>query len=107
MSWLVLFPIIGCWLTFYAVRSNRREIHAFRDGTAVLARVSFTGYDTSTSVNHRHPFKLGWQFDVRGKMFEGSITSMEKSELEDFAAGKEVVVLYAPENPAINTLWVP
>ena len=104
---VLIFPGVGGALLFFAVRSNRREIRAFRFGTPATARMIFAGPDTSTTLNGRHPFQVVWSLERNGEKYEGSISSMDPTELESFAQSQELVVLYDPENPAINTLWIP
>ena len=104
---VLIFPGVGGALLFFAVRSNRREIRAFRFGTPAMAKVTFAGPDTSTTMNGRHPFQVVWSLERNGEKYEGSISSMDPTELEGYAQSQELVVLYDPENPAINTLWVP
>jgi hypothetical protein len=102
----LIFPILGGALTFFAVRSNRREIFAYVNGVPATARVVFVGDDTSTTINGRHPMKIEWEFRVGSEVYSGSISSMRVLELEEFLEAKEVVVLHDPERPEINTLFV-
>lgn len=102
----LIFPIVGGLMTFFAVRGNRREIAAFTHGTAVAARVTSAGYDKSTKINGRNPFQIAWEFTVETDVFHGSISSMEASDLQDFVTHPELIVLYLPENPRINTIYV-
>ncbi|HEY3448710.1 MAG TPA: DUF3592 domain-containing protein [Myxococcales bacterium] len=107
-AFTLLFPIIGGLFAFLAVRSNRREIRAYREGRPVMARVTYAGLDHSTRLNNRHPFKISWEFKVNGSAsYTGSISSMREEDLHAFATAGEIVVLYDPEDPGINTLYVP
>jgi hypothetical protein len=102
----LMFPALGFTLVFFAVRSNRREIRAFTDGQPILARVTYSGYDRSTRINGRSPLQLRWEFKVNGEIYDGSISSMSTLLVEDQMDKKEVVVLYDPMNPRINTIYV-
>jgi hypothetical protein len=104
---MLIMPALGITLTFFAVRSNRREIRAFEEGTPILARVSFAGPDTSTTINGRHPHKLVWEFQVDGEVYSGSISCMSLLLIEDLMQKKEIPVLYDPLAPKVNTVWVP
>jgi hypothetical protein len=103
----VLFaPLVGLLLVFIAVRSNRREIHAFTHGTATAGHVTFAGEDRSTKINGRHPIKVQWEFDVDGKKYTGKISSTDRSDFRGVMTGMRVPILYEPSNPAINTLYI-
>ena len=107
-AFVLLFPILGGVFTFLSIRSNRREIRAFREGRPVVARVTYAGLDHSTTMNNKHPFKISWEFQADGsRSFTGSISSMREEDLAAFASAGEIVVLYDPEDPGINTLYVP
>ena len=101
-----LFPLIGLMLFGGAVRSNRREIRAFRDGTETQGQVTFVGEDTSVRINHRHPLKVAWSFEVQGAAYTGELSSLDHSKLHGFKQGDAVTVLYLPDDPKANTVWV-
>jgi hypothetical protein len=102
----LLFPGIGLTLAFVGWRSNRREIRAFTDGRPVTARVTSVGQDYSVTVNGRHPLRMEWQFEVASQQYSGSISAMDRALFGDLTEQKEVVVLYDPMNPDVNTIWV-
>src|SRR5690606_3987560 len=57
-----LFPLLGVILLFFAVRSNRRGVRAFRRGVVETGYVVFAGPDPTTTINGRHPHKVEWLF---------------------------------------------
>jgi hypothetical protein len=101
-----LHPIVGSVLVFVAVRSNRRESRAFVHGKAVRGRVVRREEDRNTRMNRRRPWIVGWEFEVDGQRYEGSLSNMDKAELERGIPTSEVVVLYDPERPRVNTAYV-
>ncbi len=103
---LLIFPLIGLTLTFFAVRSNRREIRAFTDGKPITAKVVFAGEDMSTRINGRHPLQVCWEFKVDGEIYKGSISTMTRLLIEDLMQKEELTILYEPMNPDINTVWI-
>jgi len=103
---VLIFPAIGFLLVGLAVRSNRRDIRAFVNGVPVAARVVRFGPDLSTRVNGRHPFQVCWEFRVEERIYSGSLSSMSMLALEDLGKAQELVVLYDPADPSINTAWV-
>ena len=103
---VLLFPILGLVLAFFAVRSNRREIRAFVHGEPARAKVVFFGADRSVQINGRNPIRLSWEFRVAESIYSGSLSSMSMLALEDLGKAEEIVVLYDPADPAVNTVWV-
>lgn len=103
----LLFPVLGGALLISAIRSNRREIRAFTNGRPILARVTFRGQDHSTKVNGRHPFLMRWEFRTESGHYHGAISSMKLLDIKAFGDAEQVVILYDPADPRINTLYVP
>jgi hypothetical protein len=104
---VLLFPIIGLLMTGLAVRSNRREIRAFVYGQPAAAQVRGAGFDLSTTINGRHPWRVDWVFRLEdGKAYAGSLSSMSKDALEELSKAQEIAVLYDPADPSVNTAWV-
>lgn len=105
-AFVLLFPFIGFFVGLSAYRSNRREILAFERGTPIAATIDYQGSDTSTKMNGRHPFMIRWSFDVNGKRHTGSISHMERSALAPLIRGDQIIVLYDPSDPSVNTAYV-
>lgn len=103
---VLLAPALGAILTFFAVRSKRREIRAFINGQPITARVVFAGTETRVKMNGRNPFVVRWEFSVEGRTFKGSVSSMERALIERLMRRKELTVLYVPDNPRVNTVYV-
>lgn len=106
VSFVLLFPLLGLFIVGGAVRSNLREIRAFREGNAMDGVVSFVGLDLSTRVNGRNPLKVEWTFEVQGAPYKGNLSSLDHSALAGYAVGQRVTVLYLPGDPKANTLWL-
>jgi hypothetical protein len=100
-------PGLGGVMLARSIRSNRREIRAFTHGVPALARVTFRGRDTTVRVNGQSPFLMRWEFQAPGGVFQGSISSMRLLDIKAFGDAGQVVVLYDPQDPACNTLFVP
>lgn len=104
---ILIFPGIGMIMGLAAVRSRRRAVRAFTYGMPAVARVTFFGPDTSTSINGRNPFKVDWEFRATdGKIYFGSLSSMSMLALEPLAQEGEIVVLHDPDDPRVNTVFV-
>ncbi len=64
------------------------------------------GPDLRVRINNRNPFRVRWEFAVDERIYSGSLSSMSMPALEDLGKAKEIVVLYDPADPTINTAWV-
>jgi hypothetical protein len=102
----VLFPSIGALVLVTAIRSRRRAIRAFTRGTPTVAKVVFSGQDRSVHINGRHPFQVVWQFQVDGKTYEGSVSSMDVFLIQPLSEATELIVLYDPADPRANTVFL-
>lgn len=105
-SFVLAFPLVGFVLTVTVVRENQREIRAHRDGVPTEATVVFRGPDTSASSNDEHPFLIRWEFHIAGKRYEGKLSHKEERAIADLGLNGEIVVLYDPNNPKVNTAYV-
>lgn len=105
-SLILIFPIVGFIFTVKAVLENQREIRAHRVGVPAMATVVFRGLDETTSSNERHPFMVRWEFEVTGKRYAGKLSHMDASLLADLGLNGEIVVLYDPNKPAVNTAYI-
>jgi hypothetical protein len=99
-------PVLGAILIFFAVRSKRRAIRAFIHGQPITARVVFAGTETRVRMNGRNPFVVRWEFTIEGRSFKGSVSSMERPLVAPFMRQKELTVLYLPDNPRVNTVYM-
>ena len=102
---MFLFPVAGAVMFGGAVRSNRREIRAFRDGVATKGLVVKRGADTTTEINGKNPFEVIWEFQVDGTTYKGKLSHMNHEILRRAMPDDEVTVLYDRRNPHVNTVW--
>lgn len=101
------FALLGLGLLFFTTRENRREIWAYTYGIPTTARVSSHGPDKTWKQNGKHPYKVAWEFEVAGKPYQGSLSSMEEETLTPYTEAPEIIVVYDQDNPQINTLYIP
>jgi len=102
----LIFPAVGFFLVYRGATGHRRQIRAFTNGAPVLAEVTQTGLDPSLRINGRNPWRVCWEFLVDGRPHRGSLSSMSKLAIEDLLQAKQLVVLYDPEDPRANTVYV-
>jgi hypothetical protein len=101
---VLLFPMIGISLLLVTIIGSRRRRRVFTNGSPVLAKVVSAELDRMVRINRRHPFKVSWGFEHKGARYQGSLSAMDG--LQHIAQGQEVVVLFDPERPATNTLYL-
>lgn len=103
---VLIFSALGLIMIAFTVRSHRRDVRAFSLGTPARAKVVGFGPDYSTIINGRNPFQVRWEFKVDERIYSGSLSSMSMLALEELGKAQEIVVLYDPAHPSINTAWV-
>jgi hypothetical protein len=103
----LLMPLAGAALWFTAWRSNRREIHAFRHGTPIVANIVERSVDRSVRQNGQSPRVIRWAFTVQGASYSGSLSHMNHALLDRALPGRQLIALYDPQNPSVNTAWIP
>lgn len=101
----LIFPLVGASLLFSAIRSNRREIRAFQNGTPTKGLVVKRAWDTTTKINGKHPFEVSWEFQVDGTTYKGKLSHMNHEILRRAMPDDEVTVLYDARDPKVNTVW--
>ena len=103
---VLLFPGIGATILFFTIRAHRRAVRAFRFGIPVLAEVAARGKVHNVKINGQHPFHVRWKFQVNGRFYYGSLTSMSSLEIEDLMSQDRLPVLYDPDNPGVNCVYL-
>jgi hypothetical protein len=100
----LIFPVIGIFLTTGSVRSNRNEKKAYRYGAPANASIIKRDYDYSVSSNHKHPYKITWEFKINGEIYRGSLTHMDSKVLLDLidnlnSEHESIVIVYLESSP--------
>jgi hypothetical protein len=102
----LIIPLVGLvlWLTTW--RSNRREIRAFTHGTPIVARVTGRTVDRSVRQGGRSPRVVHWAFAVGGVEYHGELSHLDHDLLDRALPRRQLIVLYDPAAPAVNTAWL-
>jgi len=102
--------LVGGVLLYGVMQANRAEAHAFTHGQATTGELTFAGRETSTARGNGRPvegpYVLRWRFEIDGHAYEGELSSKYASDLEHVPQDGRVVVLYDPDDPSKNTLWI-
>lgn len=82
-------------------------MRAFARGRAAIGKVTFAGYARNYRLNGRNPFEVAWQFQADdGKRYDGMLSAMDPKELAGLVETDALVVLYDPNDPRANTVWI-
>lgn len=98
------FLIPGVIILFRRIRQARRLLFVIREGRDRLGDVVSAGYNTSVTINNRHPYRIKYTFRPLGGEVEGTYQTMDHRAGE-VAAGSQVYILYDPDEPEYNTLY--
>ncbi|MFO0660401.1 MAG: hypothetical protein U0165_11310 [Polyangiaceae bacterium] len=94
---VMIFPGVGFLLFVSSWLANRREIRAFTHGTPTVAQVVSVGFNHSAKQNGKHPFEIVWKFSVNGQEYQGALSNLDPTKLQDLANKQQLVVLYDPQ----------
>ena len=85
----------------------RRKRRAFERGDVARGTITFVG-ESGVAINGRSPKKIEWTFtDARtSRAFRGSLSAFMSSDLPAFTPGDPVSVLYDPDDPTANIVFV-
>ena len=108
--WAALLPaffMLGGGSMFrYGWRQASGVLQAFRHGRAVEGRVHRVSWDTSTTVNGEHPWKLVYVFTADDMRREGIITTFDSTAGER-SSGQPLWVLYDEADPSRSAIYPP
>lgn len=99
--------LIGLLFVSRAIRARRRRVKAYVYGTPINAKIISVGFDEKVRVGTKHPLFVSWAFEVEGQTYEGFFSSMEEAQIKPLVSSEEISVVYLPQNPKINTLYLP
>ena len=99
-------PVLGAIFALVALRGNRRARRAYTVGKPVVARVTSSDWDRRVRINGRNPWRIAYEFTAESRPYKGAISSLNIDLLGELTKQKELIVLYDPANPCINTAFV-
>lgn len=102
----LLFALGGFGMLRYGLTTAGNTLRAFRTGLAKEGKVHSVSFDTTTTVNGKHPYKLTYHFQLDGQLHEGKVVSFD-STLSQRRSGQPLWVLYVEGAPDKNTLYPP
>lgn len=104
MAAMVAFGGTSIGVPWWFMRRRRR---AFERGIVARGTITFVG-ESGVAINGRRPKKLEWTFtDERSsRSFSGSLSAFMSSDLPAFTEGEAVSVLYDPDDPTANVVFI-
>ena len=103
---VLIFPFVGASLLCFMIISRLRRRDAFINGTPVLVEIANADWDRSIRINGRNPWRVRWEFRVGSIMYDGSISAMDRSALDEVSQATQLIVLYNPSRPSSNVLYL-
>lgn len=100
------FMLGGGSMFRYGWRQASGVLNAFRYGRAVEGKVHRVSWDTSTTVNGEHPWKLVYVFTADNQRYEGSVTTFDATAGER-SSGQPLWVLYNEADPTQSAIYPP
>lgn len=100
----VVFVLPGLVIVALSVRRARRRLEVLRDGTAITGSIESVRPNVNVRINGKNPWLLSYLFEVDGRRFGGSLSTME-DDVAKFKAGQRVHVVFLPAEPDRNDLW--
>lgn len=101
---LLICPTIAAACAWYALWRYRRTNRILRHGTPILA--SIESCRAKTRFLRSNDNNVSWEFFVAGQRYTGGLVTGEAFDLSAVGWPNHVLVLYLPENPKMNTLWI-
>jgi Protein of unknown function (DUF3592) len=93
------FPVFGFILIGVVLGRRRRELNAYINGASVLAK-NITAQKKGNSI------WLRWEFEADGRLHFGECLTKAHPALEPLLSAKEFPVIYNPEDPRDNTIYL-
>lgn len=86
----LIFSSIGGGILFYQAKQKQKRALLLRSGRKLRALISHVGYNTTMSINNRHPLIIECVAEVSGR--KETFTSHNVWNTTSFEVGQEVAV---------------
>jgi hypothetical protein len=100
----ILFLGGGGYVLYWRYNEALKAMNILRNGEAILGQVTGAQLNYNVRVNGRNPLTISYQFQVNGKDYQSTITTLNHLNL-NFAAGRPVCVLYLSNAPEYSSLY--
>lgn len=96
----------GAWLGKRAYDDAKQTLHLLRHGEKALGEIVSVEPNHNVTVNGRHPYNIGYRFQVNGVPYEGVHSSLN-TQAPRLRVGQAAYIIYLPEAPKYNLLYLP
>lgn len=103
----LIFTLVGYFLYKSGRAEGTEKIMALENGIAAEGEIIEVSYDTSETINGRHPFLIKYSFTTKdGQAQIDSVKSWDDNNAL-LKNGDKIWVVYIPENPKMSSPWPP
>jgi hypothetical protein len=103
----LIFTLVGYFLYKSGRKEGFEKITALQNGIAAEGEISEISYDTSETINGKHPYLVKYMFTTAsGQPQADSVKSWDDNNAL-LKKGDKIWVVYIPENPQISSPWPP
>jgi hypothetical protein len=99
------FLPIGAGLVIWRYQTASKVERALREGQAALGEITSVEANYSMQINGRNPWVISYRFQAVGTEYSGSLQTLTPPG-ERFQPGVPAYVVYLPEDPRANTLYL-
>ena len=100
----VLLFGFGIGLLIWRYQEAQKLKTVLEQGADVLGEIEYVRQILHVTVNGRHPWNIGYMFEVNGRLYQGKVTTLSQPDLSQ-RPGSDIYVLYQSENPDLNTIY--
>lgn len=106
-------PFLGLGLVFLSLglptlawrsQAALKIVRVLQVGQAARGEILSVEQNFLVRVNHRHPWKIVYRFEVLGQAYQGQVSTLNTPGPQ-LQAGQAVYSLYLPENPNLNVIY--
>ncbi len=101
----VVFSGIGLPLFIVGYSRAQRTLGLLRNGSSVEGKIHQVVPNYQMTINGRHPWKISYAFELHGRKFTGTSSTLSAIPHDVNYSGQPVFILYNPENPEENTIF--
>lgn len=82
----------------------RKTVQVLREGDSTIGEITSVEQNMTVRVNHQHPWTIHYLYQVFGKNYEGSVSTLITPGPQ-LTAGRSASILYLPSSPENSTLY--
>lgn len=100
----LIFLAVSMAVLIWRYRLSQQQVQVLKWGEATLGEVTSLQENYSVEVNGRHPWSIGYQYEVNGQTHQGQVTTLSQPG-NRLQPGRRVYVLYMRDNPTLSSLY--